>query len=119
MYALTTSAPACRRPAGPRPGLAALRVRRPVEPWRLLVRRVVMLAAALAILAVLMAQVVHGQAPSGYQTVTVRAGDTVWSIAAARYPSDDTRSRVDQILQANRMTGPTVFPGEHLRVPAS
>ena len=99
--------------------VSRLRVRRPVAPWRVAVRRLVMGAAVFTLTVIFMAQAVHGQAPAGYQSVTVRPGDTVWSIAAARYPGADTRAKVDEILKANHLGAPTVYPGEQLKVPAA
>lgn len=90
-----------------------------MAPWRVAVRRAVMGGACLLIFAVVLAQAVHGEQPSGYQQVTVRAGDTLWSIAAQRYPNADPRDKVDEILRANRLSGPEVYPGEQLRVPAT
>lgn len=104
--------------AGPPLDVLRLRRRRPVAPWRIAVRRLVMGGACFLMLAVALAQVAHGQQPTGYQVVTVRAGDTLWSIAAARYPSSDPRQKVDEILRANGLNGPAVYPGEQLRVPA-
>lgn len=99
--------------------VSRLHVRRPVAPWRVAVRRLAMGAAVFVMTVVFMAQAVHGQGPSGYQSVTVRAGDTVWSIAAARYPGADTREKVDEILKANGLREPVLHPGEQLRVPAA
>jgi nucleoid-associated protein YgaU len=50
--------------------------------------------------------------------VTVRAGDSVWTIAAQRYPGADTRDKVGEILAANGLHDPLVRPGQQLRVPA-
>ena len=104
--------------AGPRLDAQRLRRPRPVPPWRVAVRRLLMGAACFLLFAVALARTAHGQQPSGYQQVTVRAGDTVWSIAEARYPGSDPRPKVDEILRANRLTTPAVYPGEQLRVPA-
>jgi LysM repeat protein len=65
-----------------------------------------------------LATAAHGFAPAGYDTVTVGVGDTLWSIAAQRYPGDDTRARVDEIERANALKSPVVYPGQELRVPA-
>lgn len=92
--------------------------RRPA-PWKVALRRLLLGAAALLILLVVTAQAAHGQQTAGYQTVTVQAGDTLWSIAAARYPRDDTRERVDEILRVNGRHSPSVYPGEQLKVPAN
>jgi LysM repeat protein len=51
-------------------------------------------------------------------TVVVQPGDTLWSIAAQRYPSDDVRARVDDIERANGLQSPVIDAGEILRLPA-
>jgi LysM repeat protein len=51
-------------------------------------------------------------------TVVVQPGDTLWSIAAQRYPSDDVRARVDDIERANGLQSPVIDVGEILRLPA-
>lgn len=78
---------------------------------------------SLAVLAVVaaasigFAAVAHGGAPRPETTVVVQPGDTLWSIAAAHYPSDDVRVRVDDIERANGLQGPAIEPGETLRLP--
>lgn len=53
-----------------------------------------------------------------YVSVTVRPGDTLWSIAAAHAgPSADVQEAVDRISDANNLQGGTLQPGEHLRIP--
>ena len=78
--------------------------------------------AALAVLVVAvaslgMAVAAHSSAPRSYATVVVQPGDTLWSIAAARYPGDDVRARVQDIEQANGLSGPQIESGETLRLP--
>lgn len=46
----------------------------------------------------------------------VRPGDTLWSIAAARY-SGDTREGIWKLQQRNNLTGTTLTPGQRLLVP--
>jgi LysM repeat protein len=65
-----------------------------------------------------LATAAHGFAPAGYDTVRVGVGDTLWTIAAQRYPGDDTRARVDEIERENGLKSPVVYPGQELRVPA-
>ena len=45
---------------------------------------------------------------------TVRAGDTLWSIAEASY-AGDPREGVWKLQRKNRLDGATIVPGEGLR----
>src|SRR5690348_1480623 len=61
---------------------------------------------------------VTGPVVAAGQTVTVAPGDTLWTIASARYPDADPRQKVFEIEQLNGLNGPTVLVGQRLRVPA-
>ena len=50
------------------------------------------------------------------QHYTVRAGDTLWGIAAARYASDP-RAAVWKIQQRNHIGGAAIAPGQVLVLP--
>ncbi len=53
-----------------------------------------------------------------YVNVTVRPGDTLWSIAAEHSKaSADMQEVVDRISAANHLQSGTLQPGEHLRIP--
>lgn len=53
-----------------------------------------------------------------YVSITVRPGDTLWSIASSHAaPSADVQEVVDRISAANRLSGDALQPGEHLRIP--
>jgi LysM repeat protein len=65
-----------------------------------------------------LAVVAHGGTAVQDATVVVQPGDTLWSIAAQRYPSDDVRARVDGIERANGMQSPAIEAGEILKLPA-
>src|ERR1700693_4220474 len=56
------------------------------------------------------AVVAHGGPPAAI--VVVQPGDTLWSIAALRYPSDDVRARVQDIERANGLHSPLIEAGE-------
>jgi LysM repeat protein len=73
--------------------------------------------AAVFLLGVGFALGAHGSADRGYTTVVVEPGDTLWSIAAAHYPSDDVRVRVQDIEAANGLQGPIVEVGQSLKLP--
>jgi LysM repeat protein len=65
-----------------------------------------------------LAVVAHGGTAAQDSTVVVQPGDTLWSIAAQRYPSDDVRARVDEIEQVNGLHSPSIEAGEILHLPA-
>ena len=50
------------------------------------------------------------------QLYVVKQGDTLWSIAAARY-AGDPREGVWRLEQRNRLAGTTLTPGERLVLP--
>ena len=78
-----------------------------------------LVAAALLGLAYFQAAHDGAQPAASGETVTVAAGDTLWSIANTRYPGADTRQKVFQIERLNGLSGPTIEPGERLVLPAS
>jgi LysM repeat protein len=47
---------------------------------------------------------------------TVTVGETLWTIAAARY-GGDPRAGVWKLQQANGLSGSTIVPGQRLVVP--
>ena len=85
--------------------------------WRS-VRRGALVVAVCLLTSFGLAQAVVGGTEPVYTTVTVAPGDTLWSIAASRYPGDDTRRRVDEIMRMNSLPGPLIDVGEALKVPA-
>lgn len=52
-------------------------------------------------------------------TVTVQAGDTLWSLAARVAPHADPRDVVDEITALNDLSSASIEPGERLVVPAT
>jgi nucleoid-associated protein YgaU len=94
------------------------------KPWRApraggyrSVRRLLAAVAAVSLFGLGLAVGAHGSTSAGYTTIVVQPGDTLWSIAAARYPADDVRVRVDDIEQANGLASPTIQVGQTLRLP--
>ena len=55
-------------------------------------------------------------ASSAARHYRVRAGDTLWSIAAASYPGDP-REGVWKLQERNGLTGATIVPGQRLTLP--
>jgi nucleoid-associated protein YgaU len=66
-----------------------------------------------------LAKTAAGAEPGGFVRYQVRPGDTLWTIAASRYPDSDVRTRVGEIEKANGLQDPVIIPGEELRIPAS
>jgi LysM repeat protein len=59
----------------------------------------------------------HGSSGAGHrQTVVVRAGDTLWSIASTHY-AGDPREGVWKLEHRNHLQGVTLSPGQRLVLP--
>jgi nucleoid-associated protein YgaU len=86
-------------------------------PFRHLGRWAAILVAV-ACVSLGLSKVALGDARPVDVTVVVQPGDTLWGIAAARYPSDDVRVRVDAIEQLNGLRSPKIEIGETLHLPA-
>jgi LysM domain len=113
------------RPARPQPTSA-----RPASvPLRLTRRgRVVVAVAAVLLLAVLSLVIAASaqatshpvSSPRTQQSlaqVTVRPGQSLWSVAEAADPNADTRVVIQQVVELNGLTGNVVFAGQRLWVP--
>jgi nucleoid-associated protein YgaU len=94
--------------------------RRPRSPWPGRLRNAALVATALVALSLGLARSAAGEAPGPTETVVVQPGDTLWSIAAARYPGQDVRREVWRIEHVNHLSsGSQVLqPGEQLQVPS-
>jgi LysM repeat protein len=68
-------------------------------------------------LALGLSKVALGDTPPVVSTVVVQPGDTLWGIAAARYPGDDVRVRIDEIERLNGLHSPQIGVGEVLELP--
>ena len=95
------------------------RYRAPRVPRRKAARiKVGRVLIVLLILWVVFMKAAYGGARTGTDQVTVQPGQTVWSIAAERYPDDDTRAMVGEIVKLNSLGDTPVFAGEKIQVPA-
>ena len=61
---------------------------------------------------------VHAAPPVAYTTVTVRPGQTLWSLAESRTAANgDVQATVDQIIATNHLTDAALHTGQRLRIP--
>jgi hypothetical protein len=103
---------------------ANLRYRRaryhaPRVPRRKAVRiKVGRVLIVMAILWVVFMQAAYGGGRTGTEQVVVQPGQTVWSIAADRYPDADTRAMVGEIVKLNSLGDAPLYAGEKIQVPA-
>jgi LysM domain len=103
--------------------------RQPASSLRLTRRGRVVVAAMAALLVVALSLIAAGAAqaishagsphPAGSHLaqVSVRPGQSLWSVAETADPSADTRLVIQQIIQLNSLHGDTVFAGQRLWVP--
>ncbi|MGH3152482.1 MAG: LysM peptidoglycan-binding domain-containing protein [Streptosporangiaceae bacterium] len=79
-----------------------------------------LLAAGLSMVIAASAQATShspGAAQQGLAKVTVRPGQSLWSVAESADPGADTRSVIAQIIELNGLSADTVMPGQSLWVP--
>ena len=105
------------------------RSQRGTVPLRLTRRGRVVVAVAVALLLAALSLVIaasaqatnHPLAPHGAQQnlaqVTVRPGQSLWSVAETADPHADTRAVIQQIVELNGLSGDVVFAGQRLWVP--
>jgi nucleoid-associated protein YgaU len=86
-------------------------------PLRHLGRWALVIVAA-ACVSVGLSKVALGDGPTVHHAVVIQPGDTLWDIAAARYPGDDVRVRVDEIERLNGLHSPEIEVGDTLQLPA-
>jgi LysM repeat protein len=119
------------------PGSASEPVARPgtpdgqaaTVPLRLTRRGRVVVAVAAALLLAVLSLVIAASAqatshpapsrgvPQRLTQVTVRPGQSLWSVAENADPGADTRAVIQQIVELNGLTGDVVFVGQRLWVP--
>lgn len=108
-----------------RPARAAVTIGEPIRaaaPLRLTRRGYVVLGVLAAVLTAGLLWLAHASAPSSapapagaVTAVTVRPGDTLWSIASRIAPQRDPRITVAALEQLNHLDSPIVAPGQVLR----
>lgn len=87
---------------------------------RLLVLRLLVLgAAALAVFLLLVPVGSAGEPPAPTTAYVVHSGDTLWEIATAHGPAtDDVRAVVRQIIEINGIADALIHPGQVIQLPA-
>jgi Tfp pilus assembly protein FimV len=117
--------PAGRPASGPLATVTSLH--RPPEQavapqLRLTRRGLRVVVAAVAVLAVALVALARASAPSAGpaphrapDTVTVHAGDTLWSIAGHVAPGRDPRAEIADLQRLNSLSGAALEPGQVLR----
>jgi len=82
--------------------------------------------AALAVLIAMLVLVAPGISAQASRTVTegpaqsivtVRAGDSLWSVATSAMPETDPRSAVRELRELNKLKGTSLAPGQQLLIP--
>lgn len=111
----------------PRPDATVHVLHRPADPasaspLRLTRRGVLVLGIAVAVLAGVLVWLAALSAPTAAParaavpaTVTVQAGDTLWSIAGQVAPGRDPRAEVEHLRRLNHLAGVRLTPGQVLR----
>jgi hypothetical protein len=130
----TAAAPATATAPGPatlpQPSLdQSSRYQQASVPLRLTRRGRVVVGIAAALLLAVLSLVIAGSAlatnhpvPSraaqqNLTQVSVRPGQSLWSVAENADPDADTRVVIQQIVELNGLTGDTIFAGQRLWVP--
>lgn len=80
--------------------------------------KIALVVVGVALMWVVFMTSAYGGGRTGTEQITVQPDQTVWSIAADRYPDDDTRARVGDIVRLNNLGDRPVYAGEQLSVPA-
>jgi LysM repeat protein len=79
---------------------------------------VALAALSLAVTLPAVSSTLHAASPVTYTTVTVRPGETLWSLAERSTPaSADVQATVDAIIGANHLADAGLHVGQKLRVP--
>jgi LysM repeat protein len=73
---------------------------------------------SLAVTLPALSSTVHAAPPVAYTTVTVHAGDSLWTLAERKTPATgDVQSTVDQIITVNHLGSANLHPGQKLKIP--
>jgi predicted Zn-dependent protease len=60
----------------------------------------------------------YAASPQHYQTVVVKAGDDLWTLASAHTSANgDVQTTIDKVMAENHLSTATLQPGQRLRIP--
>lgn len=59
----------------------------------------------------------YGYKPTVLETITVRTGDTLWSIADEYMESGDIRKKIYEIEKINNISDSTIYTGMEIKIP--
>jgi LysM repeat protein len=76
--------------------------------------RIIMIVLVAAVLWAVFARASESAGPP--QAYVVQPGDSLWAIAAERYPGDP-REGVWKLRRVNGLTGAAIYPGQKLLLP--
>jgi LysM repeat protein len=76
--------------------------------------RLLLVALVITVLWAAFARASDGAGPQ--QAYVVKPGDSLWSIAADRYPGD-AREGVWKLQRRNGLAGSAIYPGQRLLIP--
>lgn len=85
--------------------------------WQRDPRLILAALAACALALLVLAGAATAGGPPRPHAVIVQPGDSLWAIAATRYPEDDVRAQVDAIESANHLGSAQLIPGQRLVLP--
>lgn len=80
--------------------------------------RLALVVATAAAGLVVVGGVAYAGSPNTNTRVVVRAGDTLWGIAASHYPGASIEQSISTIEAANHLNGGAIRPGETLTLSA-
>jgi LysM repeat protein len=73
---------------------------------------------ALVTVPVLSSSHLYAAAPEHFTTVTVRAGDSLWSLASEHTSQGSSvQDTIDRIAGVNHLSDATIVPGQRLNIP--
>lgn len=69
------------------------------------------------IISLLISNAAIGKQESIYQTIVIKNGDSIWSIAQKNNNYDSMEEYVDKIYKLNKLSDSNVYPGQKILIP--